>query len=487
MVLLHTGLDMSGQKLYWTKNNPTKIESINFDGTALNTHYEATGSASWSGLEVDFANQKMYWYDQYESVIMRANLDGTAPTVLVTDVTNANLSLDLVNHKLYWTSTIYGDDFSFYGVIEKANLDGSERTALYTGTPYHDFYDLEIDATHQKMYWHDATTYTTDRANMDGTNSETFLDVGYGQMVIDEANSKLYFPSLNGDGIESINLDGSNRTVLASGSFVSSAHALALDKINNKIYYWDAFNSQIKRINIDGTGNEVWRNNVQNIAGFVIPIPDAVPASITSNPSDTIICAGGTTTFSITASNATGYQWQVNSGSGFTDISNGGVYSGAATATLTITGATSGMSGYGYRCVVTGGVGPAVTSSGVALTVNSAPSFYVNPHPSGICETDSTIFTSGAYYTSGYQWQVDSGSGYVNVSDGNGPTGGSYSGATSSSLSINDATTDMSGYSYRCIASGTCSPDATSSSVSLTVYASVTYYEDFDGDGYGNG
>ena len=63
MVLLHTGLDMSGQKLYWTKNNPTKIESINFDGTALNTHYEATGPASWSGLEVDFANQKMYWYD----------------------------------------------------------------------------------------------------------------------------------------------------------------------------------------------------------------------------------------------------------------------------------------------------------------------------------------------------------------------------------------------------------------------------------------
>lgn len=70
--------------------------------------------------------------------------------------------------------------------------------------------------------------------------------------------------------------------------------------------------------------------------------------------SDATICTGGNTNF-ITA--ATGndltYQWQVNDGSGFTDIFNGSIYSDVTDDSLHITGALSGMNNYQYRCVVT--------------------------------------------------------------------------------------------------------------------------------------
>jgi ELWxxDGT repeat protein len=52
--------------------------------------------------------------------------------------------------------------------------------------------------------------------------------------------------------------------------------------------------------------------------------------------------------------NGASYQWQVNTGGGFTNITNGGSYSGATTATLQISNAPSSFYGYQYRCNVAG-------------------------------------------------------------------------------------------------------------------------------------
>lgn len=96
-------------------------------------------------------------------------------------------------------------------------------------------------------------------------------------------------------------------------------------------------------------------------------------ASISGQPANRLINDGANTTFTVTASNAGSYQWQVNTGSGFGNITNGGVYSGATSQTLTITGATLAMSGYQYRVVI-GGNSPCTgtTSTNATLTVNVA-------------------------------------------------------------------------------------------------------------------
>lgn len=47
------------------------------------------------------------------------------------------------------------------------------------------------------------------------------------------------------------------------------------------------------------------------------------------------------------------YQWQQNAGSGWSNLSNFGSYTGTNSDSLVITGVTSAMNNYGYRCIVT--------------------------------------------------------------------------------------------------------------------------------------
>lgn len=94
---------------------------------------------------------------------------------------------------------------------------------------------------------------------------------------------------------------------------------------------------------------------------------------ITGQPSNIAVIQGGNTSFSVSATGiGLTYQWQVNTGSGWNNVSNGGVYSGATSNTLTITGATAGMNGYQYRCVVTGTCGMVISDAAI-LTVYSPP------------------------------------------------------------------------------------------------------------------
>lgn len=68
-------------------------------------------------------------------------------------------------------------------------------------------------------------------------------------------------------------------------------------------------------------------------------------------PGTSAFCGGGSTSF---VSNITGnsYQWQVNTGSGFVNISNNGTYSGATSATLQLNTVPAAWHGFVYRCRV---------------------------------------------------------------------------------------------------------------------------------------
>ncbi|HLP53906.1 MAG TPA: T9SS type A sorting domain-containing protein [Fluviicola sp.] len=105
--------------------------------------------------------------------------------------------------------------------------------------------------------------------------------------------------------------------------------------------------------------------------------------TINTPPSSTTVCNTGNTSFTIAATGATGFQWQVNTGSGFGNITNGGVYSNATTATLNITGATAGMSGYLYRCIASDGA-CSTTSSQATLTVSN-PTLTANSQTNVSC------------------------------------------------------------------------------------------------------
>jgi len=121
---------------------------------------------------------------------------------------------------------------------------------------------------------------------------------------------------------------------------------------------------------------------------FTDPPAVCFPINLTGQPANATVCAGANGSFTVAATPAgVSYNWQVNAGSGFVYLTNGGVYSGINTATLNITGVTLAMNGYQYRVVVTcsqGGL-PEI-SNPATLTVNvSPPSPVVSPSSAAIC------------------------------------------------------------------------------------------------------
>ena len=110
------------------------------------------------------------------------------------------------------------------------------------------------------------------------------------------------------------------------------------------------------------------------------------PLTYTSNPAPQTIIAFTNAVFSVTATGTAPitYQWELSTDGGtiFSPLSNVGVYSGAFTNTLTLTSVPITMTGYKYRCVVTGGCSIA-TSNAATLTVSAGP-------------TTTTLITSAA-------------------------------------------------------------------------------------------
>lgn len=159
--------------------------------------------------------------------------------------------------------------------------------------------------------------------------------------------------------------------------------------------------------------------------------------SITTNPANISVATGSNATFTVASSNTpTSYLWEVNSGSGWSTVTNGGVYSGATTATLTITAAPITMTGYQYRATAVNACGNSAVSTAATLTVT-----YCTPATSG----------GSTYYISNFT--TTGGTGNINNSSSGNASGYQdyYSSATltaQTSTTINYSITVAGGSTY---------------------------------------
>ncbi|MBS1689573.1 MAG: hypothetical protein JSS96_12675, partial [Bacteroidetes bacterium] len=280
-------------------------------------------------------------------------------------------------------------------------------------------------------------------------------------------------PSITTQPSSSTICAGSNTSfsVVASGTGLSYQwqvdQGLGFANVSGSVY-GGATSSSLSITGATSTmNNYMYRVIVSNISGAdtsaTADLTVVTAPTILIPPSDVIMCAGGNTTFSVSASSTAtiNYQWQVDQGSGFANVS-GAEYSGATTNTLTITGATAAMSGYNYRVVATsvGACNPSVSSTSALLTVNSLPAITTQPASSlSVCAGSSTSLSVGATGTGiSYQWQLNTGSGFGNIP-----------GATSATLALTSVSAAMNGYQYRVIISGACTPSVTSNVSTLTV------------------
>lgn len=194
---------------------------------------------------------------------------------------------------------------------------------------------------------------------------------------------------------------------------------------------------------------------------------------ITAQASNSIICEGSNTSFSVTATGtALTYQWQLNDGTGWANVPSGAPYSGINSATLTITAAAASMNGYQYQVIVSGTCAPSVTSNPVTLSVNFTPIITTQPPANvDVCENAPatiTVAAIGAGLT--YQWQQNTGSGFTNLVNN-----GFYTGVNSSTLNISAVAMSMVGYQYRVVISGNCPTTVTSNVTTLGINQSIQW------------
>jgi Concanavalin A-like lectin/glucanases superfamily/Secretion system C-terminal sorting domain/Calx-beta domain len=153
--------------------------------------------------------------------------------------------------------------------------------------------------------------------------------------------------------------------------------------------------------NIQNTANYLVGQATQNLSVVPFAALNLCPASITGQPANAGICVGTNTTFTVAATGGSlTYQWQVNTGSGFTDISNGGIYSGATSAILTLTSVPIGNNGYTYQCLVNA----CATSNTATLTVNSFPNASITSVSSTCQNSSFNLSVASAGVGATYTW-----------------------------------------------------------------------------------
>lgn len=215
---------------------------------------------------------------------------------------------------------------------------------------------------------------------------------------------------------------------------------------------------------------------IPDLMAVVLAVNPAMtwPPLFTTQPSDQSVQYGGgrsaTFTIAVNSELSVTYQWQSSADNAtWGNVSNGGVYAGATSASLVITPTDFTQNGLYYRCQVTNSRGT-TTSVSAKLTVTGLPVFTVQPtNQSAIAPApatfSATVVANPAPVT--YQWQVSTNGG---VAWSDIAAGAPYTGQTTNSLTLNPTAVGppYNGYQYRLKATNSLGT-TTSSAATLTV------------------
>jgi hypothetical protein len=223
------------------------------DSSQKQTSQRAPGDTATAG--------RLFLLDLSDNRVVSLNPDGSDRKVIVTECRYPDgIAVDVAAGHIYWTNM--GNPKANDGSIERADLDGRNRTTIVpqggTFTPK----QLQLEKKTGKLYWCDREGMRLMRANLDGSNIETLVDTSQGGprpgpdatkwcvgVAVDVDGGKVYWTQKGPDnagrgrmfraGIEiPTGQTGSNRAdieVLYDG--LPEPIDLDLD-LNNRVMYW---------------------------------------------------------------------------------------------------------------------------------------------------------------------------------------------------------------------------------------------------------
>ncbi|MCA9145054.1 MAG: DUF5050 domain-containing protein [Planctomycetales bacterium] len=242
--------------LVWANSIANQIQGANLDGSNLHNITPHAGFATDVALDLD--GGKVYWATaQNSNSIRRSNLDGSDVEVVYTGA-SSQFGLDLTNGMIYFVTAESG----FPHEIRRMELDGSNEVLITNAHPGTNvsIADLAVDPVGGKLYW-TATNGVSliVRSNLDGSSIETIVanaSISPRRIALDTENNHLYWSS--NDATNSIlrsDLDGANVVTLISG--VQVPFGFDVDPIGDKLYWTNGDSpGSVQRSNLDGSAIE---------------------------------------------------------------------------------------------------------------------------------------------------------------------------------------------------------------------------------------
>lgn len=205
------------------------------------------------------------------------------------------------------------------------------------------------------------------------------------------------------------------------------------------------------------------------------------PVTITTQPISVSTTSTGTASYTVLAT-GTGntYQWQQNSGSGFTNILNGGTnptYAGATSSVLTISNPPLSMSGYSYQCIVSNPCATVTTSGTSTITVTTALtcpyliSAVINSCDGCADEGNNEFLVLN---TGSYSFVVNSSNVKITYSNGSTNITSSFAAQPTSLATLNTSTINACGTTFVDVSSGATTVPANSTLLILNKGACFT-------------
>jgi len=243
---------------------------------------------------------------------------------------------------------------------------------------------------------------------------------------------------------------------------------------NDTLYTLKFHVNSLSNISLQVDSALFWGQNSTLIQSLQTNGAIVMPPVISQQPTDTTVCEGTniTASFSIQAIDTLqSYQWQVhqNNGTNWINLVNDNHYQGVTTEILTIVSPNVQMNNYRYRCFLNEPC--SLISDEAILTVTA--NILNHPHDTLINLGGTAVFSaqaSGAMPT--YLWEVSTDGG----STWNSST--LFPPITTPNITITAPPVGWSGYKFRCIVSGLCSPPADTTDVA-TLWVGTAGIEEF--------
>ena len=368
-------LDNSGN-IYFTDQNADVIRKINTAGiiTTITGNLPSGNSGdggpliaaqfqSISGLSFDAANN-MYITDYGSGVIRKVNTAGIISTI----AGNGTLGFSgdggpataaQLNHPynvvVDGAGNIYIPDH-LNNRIRKVNTAGIISTYAGTGVPGYSGDGGPAVNANMRFPWYIAID-----------NADTIYVSEPGNEIVRKITPAGIITTVAGNGTSGYSGDGGP----AIAAQMIDVCGIAVDNARNIFIVNRTFPNVVRKIN------------------------NCLTAIVNQQPLNAFLCTSGDTSFSVIAVNAGTYQWQLNSGSGWNNVTDNAVYSGSTSNTLLVTGAHAGMSNYQYRCVISNGCGP-LYSAAATLTVTAplTPAVSITANTTTVCQGTPVTFTA---------------------------------------------------------------------------------------------